>query len=187
MIEDNDANINDHNFLNESSSSLMNFTQSKAYVKSKDFNSLFAYDVSKNIYETNTEISELDEPYQIYIKETIDFFNSQCNSTKLSMPIYVLIIIILLGIVLFLVCLYIFMLILTVSLFNPMIIVVLLVFGLKYVISFFPYVFILFNDKYKAKKLRSLIQEKNSNKKFNKLSWDYGRDGSWIEVKIKRT
>lgn len=187
MIEDNESDINDNNFLNESSYSLLNLNvSSKEYVKRKDFNSLFAYDVSKNKYEINTEISELEEKYQTYIKETIDFFNIQINLTKLSMPIYVLIIIIIVGLIVFLLCLYVFMFILTISLFNPMVIIVLVVFGFKYVISFFPYIFMLFNDKYKSKKLRRLIQEENNKKKYNKLLWDYGRDGSWIEVKITR-
>ena len=157
--------------------------------KKKDFNSLFAFDSSKNEYELNAEISELDEKNAKYITDTIHKFNSELKSKTSYVPCYMNILYVLgyfASGLLFLVLLYIGILFCALCLFNPMIIIAILFFGLTKGVALMYFIHCKIQDNRKSKKINALINRENQEqaKQGTKYVWNNGRDGSWIEVKI---
>ena len=157
--------------------------------KKKDFNCLFAFDSSKNEYELNTEISELDEKNAKYITDTIHKFNSELKSKTSYVPCYMNILYVLgyfASGLLFLVLLYISILFCALCLFNPMIIIAILFFGLTKGVALMYFIHCKIQDNRKSKKINALINRENQEqaKQGTKYVWNNGRDGSWIEVKI---
>ena len=67
-----------------------------------------------------------------------------------------------------------------------MIIIAILFFGLTKGMAVIYFIHCKIQDNKKSKKINSLIQRENDEQAKNKpyLQWNYGRDGSWIEVKI---
>ena len=73
-----------------------------------------------------------------------------------------------------------------ICLFNPMIVIIILFFGVTKIISFISDLYFKFQDSIIAKKINMILNEENK-KNINKkpyIIWKYGRDGSWIEIKI---
>lgn len=179
-----------NSLMNESTSNINKIGgESRGNHKRKEFNSLFAYDSSKNEYELNGEINELDEKNKTYIETTIQKFNNELKSKTSYVPCYYMIFYgfaYLFSVLLFILFLYLSILFCALCLFNPMIIIAILFFGLTKGMAVIYFIHCKIQDNKKSKKINSLIQRENDEQAKNKpyLQWNYGRDGSWIEVKI---
>lgn len=166
-------------------------SRSSSINKKKDFNSLFAYDSTKNEYEKNSEIDHLPNEVKEYIERTLNTFNQELKKTTSHVPCgFILCQILVYALsVLILICIgYIGILFCALCLFNPMIVIAFLFFGLTKGLAIMYYIHFKVKERIKAKKINNLIDLENTTKKsssLNGITWGYGRDGSWIEVKIE--
>ncbi len=175
---------------NEDDSEFTYKSQSIYEKKKKIFSSLFPYDSNsyKFIYENNIDLNQVKE-HTDYIYETIDKINNNISSDDIKLPIKYSIIKYLLYIgsfIIILLFLYFSFLFAAICLFNPMIVIMILFFGVTKIISFISDLYFKFQDSIIAKKINMILNEENK-KNINKkpyIIWKYGRDGSWIEIKI---
>ena len=163
----------------------------KSYGK-KIFNSLFPFDNNekKFIYDDNIDLSKVQEHVE-YITQTLDKINrtfiSGFDFTKIPIKyITIKILIYFLSVLIFLVYIYVTFFISIICLFNPMIIIIILLFGNSKIISFICKINFKFYEVITSKKIKIILEEENEEnlKKKPYIIWKYGRDGSWIEIII---
>lgn len=150
--------------------------------KKKEFNLIFAYDHNARQYELGSEISELEFDAKGYIQNEINVINTYCLKT-ISIPFYIIVALIFAGIGIIFFLFYISLFTVTFFYWNPIIFILVLEVFIKYSFSIILFMFSSVNDKYRSIGLEQLINDKNINNRFPNISWSYGRDGSWIEVK----
>lgn len=169
-------------------------------------NYLFVYDSENNNYEFNNKCEKdlqnddviLTKEFQnrgipqkrnavSYFKEIIAKINKEIQDPSSKIPVKSRVVHFLkyFGCLLvFLIIIYFFLLILVLFLFNPMIIILEILFVKTY-LNFFITVKSGINESTKKTKIISLLDEENGKytHKNKQIEWTYGRDGSWIEIK----
>lgn len=196
--------------LNISEISSADEVQTGTQQENREFNYLFVFDNENNNYEFNTKCEKdikkdesvfLSKEYSKsgcpptkkaieYFREIVQKINVEIKNPSSNIPVKSTVIYVLkyLGCFLvFLIIIYLFLLILVLSLFNPMIIILEILFMRNY-LNFFLSIKNGISENIKKTKIISLIDEENGKYTYKGkiLEWKYGRDGSWIEIKYKK-
>ena len=200
-----DEDVESSNFFISEVSS----TREVKYQENKELNYLFVFDNENNQYEMNGKCEKdlkRDEVILLkdykgptcssktnaisYINEVINKINDELKNPSTKIPIqssaihflkYLCVFLV------FLVIIYLFLLILVLFLFNPMIVIIEILFVRVY-LKFFIMVKNSINENKKKIKIISLLDGENGkySHKSKPLEWKYGRDGSWIELRYKK-
>ena len=166
-----------------------NDSRKKCLSSKKYYNSLFPYDISQNQYQLNQDVSDLDENNSKYVIDTLGKINKELKSKTSYVPftsIFLHGLLYILCFAIFVAILYVSVLLCAFCLFNPMLIIAILFFGLTQGMSLSYYIHCKVKDSRKRKKITSIIKIENDlqDKEKSKTKWSIGRDGCWIEVKF---
>lgn len=168
----------------------IDINDSHKYLSNKKYyNSLFPYDVSQNEYQLNQDVSELEKNNSQYVIDTLAKINSQLKSRTSYVPICSTLfhcLLYLLCVIIFLSILYVSVLLCAFCLFNPMLIIAIIFFGLTQGMSLIYFTHCKVKESRQKNKITSIIRIENDEqeKERSKKKWSIGRDGCWIEVKI---
>ena len=173
-----DENNYDNNFLLSSMGNLKN--------KNTPFNSLIAYNSKKTEFEINNDIDELTEDLQNIIKSTINILNENIKKEKYFKCDLYIILHFIFDFFTLLIFTHLSMVIFVMLLFNPMIIILI-------ILGYIKLVFILIHlhklkrQKNIMKNVKYLLKEENQQEMNirKNIKWKFGR-GNWIEVNIQK-
>ncbi len=160
--------------------------------KNKYINIIYAYDTSDNSFkienDNENELKAINNEQNNYINNQINIINNSLKRITSNIPIFFLFfrfLIYLFCITLFLLFCYLSILFCALCLLNPVLLIMIIAFIITNGISIVKYVYTQFKEKIKLKKLKLIFEFQNKFEAKNlKLVWSYGRDGTWIEVKV---
>ena len=152
-----------------------------------------SYNEKKKLYTVVIPYDEISKKYKIqleeidifenkeYIMATLEKLNQMFNLNKLNIPLAITVLISLMYIILILFIMYIAIILSLLCLFNPLIILFILGI-LMQIVKLLVILFYSVKDHYKKRVIKRILQDENKNCEWAKISWHYGRDGSWLEV-----
>ena len=179
--------LNEDFLNNELNNSVLLEKEKNIYI-----NIIYTYDTSDNSFklenQNENELKELNNEQNNYIKTQINIINNSLKRITSNIPIFFLFfrfLIYLFCITLFLLFCYLSILFCALCLLNPVILVMIIACIIANGISIVKYIYTRFKEKIKLKKLNLIFEFQNKFEAKNlKLVWSYGRDGTWIEVKV---
>ena len=143
----------------------IDINDSQKYLSNKKYyNSLFPYDVSQNEYQLNQDVSELEKNNSQYVMDTLAKINSQLKSRTSYVPICSTLfhcLLYLLCVIIFLSILYVSVLLCAFCLFNPMLIIAILFFGLTQGMSLIYFIHCKVKESRQKNKITSIIRIEN--------------------------
>jgi hypothetical protein len=159
-----------------------------------NINIIYTYESFNNSFklenENENELKELSNEQNNYIKEQINIINNSLKRITSNIPIFFLLfrfLLYLLCMILFLIFCYMSILFCALCLFNPVILIMIITFIITNGISIAKSIYIQFKENIKLKKLKLIFESQNKFQAKNlKMFWNYGRDGTWIEVQVKK-
>jgi hypothetical protein len=150
--------------------------------KRQAFAIIIPYDDETNKYMIKQEdIHELES--KDYINDTLEKFNKLFQMDKSYIPISLNILLFLFDIIFTIAMLYGGAIVGLLCLYNPMILIFLLWLMVQILLKFVVFIHHSIGDKFKQRKIKAILKEESSksDKVFN-ITWEYGRDGSWLEI-----
>jgi hypothetical protein len=151
--------------------------------KKNTFTIVIPYDETEKKYSVKLEeVDFLDS--KEYIFKTIENFNQSFRHDKFVIPMPILILLYIFYIAFFCGLIYSAFLISLLCIFNPLIILVLIL-GLMQFTKVLVWVYFNIRDWYRGKMIKAALNHENMNSVAKKLSWQYGKEGAWLEL-LKR-
>jgi hypothetical protein len=148
----------------------------------KMYTLVLPYDENENKYTVKSnELDFLDN--KDYVIQTLKTLNKIFNVDSMTIPTIWFVLLSVIYITFTISLIYIGFLLSLLCIFNPLIIIILLL-GIYKFIKIMVWAYFKIKEKFRVKMIRNILNEENKISLDKKLIWEYGKGGAWLELLI---